>query len=116
SSACHVLTNYHVVEGDTQIVIRIPGAKETVVAELIAHDVARDIALLKVNLPGADKYKPLALDAGGVRRGSPVAGFGYPLGATLGTGLKLSAGTISAVPDESNNRYLLHLTVNPGNS
>jgi S1-C subfamily serine protease len=97
-------------------VVRIPGAKEPAPAELVAHDDDRDIALLKVKLPEAEKYKPLALNAGGVRRGAAVAGFGYPLGDTLGTGLKLSAGTVSAVPDESNNRYLLDLTVNPGNS
>lgn len=116
SSAGHVLTNFHVAGGAGQVVVRLPGTKETVAAELVAQDETLDISLLKINLPRDNKYKPLALAAGSVRRGSAVAGFGYPLGDTLGTGLKLSAGTISAIPDESNNRYLLDLTVNPGNS
>jgi S1-C subfamily serine protease len=59
----------------------------------------------------------LALAASPARRGTAVAAFGYPLQATLGTGLKFTAGAVSAVPDESNERrYFLDLTVNPGNS
>jgi S1-C subfamily serine protease len=116
SSGGYVLTNRHVIAGDGATVIRIPGTKDTVAAEIVAQDADLDIALLKVKLPKAEQYKLLAILAGSVRRGAAVAGFGYPLGDTLGSSLKLSEGVVSALPDESNSRYLLDLRVNPGNS
>jgi S1-C subfamily serine protease len=46
-----------------------------------------------------------------------VAAFGYPLGNTLGRGLKLTTGVVSALPEASDeNMYLLDCLVNPGNS
>jgi S1-C subfamily serine protease len=117
SSAGYVLTNHHVIEGEGRIEIRVPGTKDTVPAELIAQDPDRDIALLKVALPNPEKYLPLALAPDPVRRGAAVAAFGYPKGDTLGTGLKFTSGTISALPDEANEQmYLLDVTINPGNS
>jgi S1-C subfamily serine protease len=117
SSAGYVLTNHHVIEGEGRIEIRVPGTKDTVPAELIAQDAERDIALLKVAMPGAEKYQPIALAAEPVRRGAAVAAFGFPKGDTLGTGLKFTSGTISALPDEANDQmYLLDVTINPGNS
>jgi S1-C subfamily serine protease len=117
SSSGYVLTNHHVIEGEGRIEIRVPGTKDTVPAELIAHDAERDIALLKVAMPSPEKYQPIALAAEPVRRGAAVAAFGYPKGDTLGTGLKFTSGTISALPDEANNQmYLLDVTINPGNS
>jgi S1-C subfamily serine protease len=116
SSAGYVLTNHHVIAGDGPVVIRLPGTKETVAAEIAAQDEALDVALLKVILPKAEQYQPLALLPGSVRRGAAVAGFGYPLGDALGSSLKLSEGVVSALPDETSSRYLLDLRVNPGNS
>jgi S1-C subfamily serine protease len=112
----YVLTSHHVIEGDGKIVIRVAGVSEPIAATLIGKDVQRDLALLKVALPGNAKLSPLGLAASQSRRGAAVAGFGYPLRDTLGAGLKFSAGVVSAVPDETNNRYLLDLTVNPGSS
>jgi hypothetical protein len=112
----YVLTSHHVIEGDGKIVIRVAGVSEPIAASLIGKDVQRDLALLKVALPGTAKLSPLGLAANQSRRGAAVAGFGYPLRDTLGAGLKFSAGVVSAVPDETNNRYLLDLTVNPGSS
>jgi S1-C subfamily serine protease len=117
SSAGYVLTNHHVIAGEGRIEIRVPGTKETVPAELVAHDAERDMALLKVAMPDADKYRPIALLPDPIRRGAAVAAFGYPLGDELGTGLKFTNGSVSALPDESNEQmYMLDLTVNPGNS
>src|SRR5688572_6460365 len=116
STAGYVLTNEHVIAGEGKITVRVPGVKEPIVAELVAQDRVADIALIKLKLPTPERYKPLALSQRGSRRGASVAGFGYPLGDTLGVGLKFSAGVISAVPDELSNRYLLDLTVNPGSS
>jgi S1-C subfamily serine protease len=113
----HVLTNRHVVDGAGKIVIRVPGTKDTISAEVVAQDAERDLALLKVALPKAGWLQPLALRVGDLRRGASVALFGYPLGDALGANLKFTAGTISALPEESNNEmYLLDATVNPGSS
>ena len=46
-----------------------------------------------------------------------MGAFGYPLASTVGSGLKLTIGVVSALPDSSeNNMLLLDLRVNPGNS
>lgn len=117
SPAGYVLTNHHVIEGEGRIEIRVPGTKDTVPAELVAQDENRDIALLKVALPSPEKFLPIAIVGEAARRGAAVAAFGYPKGDALGSGLKFTSGTVSALPDEANEQmYLLDLTVNPGNS
>lgn len=117
SSAGYVLTNHHVIEGEGRVEIRIPGTKDSVPAEIIAQDSDRDMALLKVAMPDPGKYTPICVVADPIRRGGAVAAFGYPLGDVLGTGLKFTDGSVSALPDPSNEEmYLLDLTVNPGNS
>jgi S1-C subfamily serine protease len=117
SPAGYVLTNHHVIAGEGRIEIRIPGTKDTVPAELIAQDADRDIALLKVAMPDSQKYQPIPVAGDPIRRGAAVAAFGYPLGDELGAGLKFTDGSVSALPDESNEQmYMLDLTVNPGNS
>jgi len=113
----HVLTNHHVIAGHSALAVRIPGRDEPIAATLVAQDIGRDLALLQLTWPANVKAQPLALASSPVRRGTAVAAFGYPLQATLGSGLKFTAGTVSALPDESNEqRYFLDLTVNPGNS
>lgn len=117
SEAGYILTNNHVTDGSGAIVVRVPGTSNNVPAQLIAADPKRDIALIKVTLPDASKYKPLSISPDGLRRGSEVAAFGYPLVTSVGTGLKFTAGPVSALPDDTNDQmYLLDVTVNPGNS
>jgi S1-C subfamily serine protease len=113
----HILTNQHVVAGAGPTVIRIPNSKDTLPAEIVAQDANQDLALLKINVPKAGTFTPLALKGSPLRRGTAVALFGYPLGDSLGANLKFTAGRISGLPDESSNgMYLLDATVNPGSS
>ncbi len=117
SPAGYVLTNHHVIEGPGAIALRVPGSKENIPAQLIAQDEERDVALLKVTLPESAQAAPLAIAAEPARRGAAVAAFGYPLLSSLGAGLKFTDGSVSALPDDTNDQmYLLDLTVNPGNS
>jgi S1-C subfamily serine protease len=118
SSAGYVMTNHHVIDGDGKIEVRLPGQTESIPAEVIAKDEERDMALLKIAPPTADKFKPLPVAAAAdIGRGDAVAAFGFPLSTTLGSGLKFTQGVISALPDPTNeDMYLLDLRVNPGNS
>jgi S1-C subfamily serine protease len=114
----YVLTNYHVAGGPGAIKVRIPKIKDPVPAQFIAGDKENDIALIQVKVPKAVRLKPLVLvGAREVRRGEQVAAFGFPLGDLLGTGLKLTTGVISALPEKANKGMLvLDARINPGNS
>jgi S1-C subfamily serine protease len=117
SAEGYVLTSQHVIAGGGTIDVRFAGDASALPAQLIAHDAARDLALLKVPLPAMGAPPVLALRSAAVRRGAAVASLGFPLRSALGTALKFTAGTISAVPDDANQRlYLLDMTINPGNS
>jgi S1-C subfamily serine protease len=114
----YVLTNHHVVAGNGRVLVRHPQAKDPVPAKLIAKDADRDLALLQVELPAGVTLRPLLLAASRtINRGDKVAAFGYPLGEVFGSGLKLTTGVISALPEQGNeNMLLLDVKVNPGNS
>jgi S1-C subfamily serine protease len=117
SPAGYILTNHHVIEGEGKVVVRLPKSKETIPAEVIAQDADRDMALLKVTFPADLKMGAVPVAAVEAGRGAPVAAFGFPLGDAIGSGLKLTTGVVSALPDESESAMiLLDLRVNPGNS
>ena len=68
-------------------------------------------------MPSGVRFTPLEFDTKPVGRGAPVAVFGYPLGDAVGSGLKLTTGIVSALPDDrTEGMLLLDCTVNPGNS
>ncbi len=112
----YILTNYHVIEGPGRVVVLGSGAQSETPAEIVAQDKEHDMALLQVTGPAA-ALPPLPLSNVQAGRGARVAAFGYPLGDTLGKGLKFTEGAVSALPDtQGENMYLLDLRVNPGNS
>jgi S1-C subfamily serine protease len=113
-----ILTNQHVVRGPGQVFVHPPDTKDLIRAEIIAEDADRDIALLQIKVPDQASLKPLAV-AGKrkVRRGEQVSVFGYPLGVSLGLGIKLNTGVVSATPERLNgDMFMLDAKVNPGNS
>jgi S1-C subfamily serine protease len=113
-----ILTNHHVVRKPGQVFVHPPDTKDLIPAEIIAEDADRDIALLRIKLPENLQLKPLSV-AGkrNVRRGEQVAVFGYPLGISLGLGIKLNTGVVSATPERLNgDMFMLDAKVNPGNS
>jgi S1-C subfamily serine protease/thioredoxin-related protein len=114
----YLLTNYHVVAGPGRILVRLPQCNHLVAAKVIAHDKQHDLALLGLQENPGVPLIPLSV-AGRhlVQRGEKVAAFGYPLGESLGGGLKLTNGVISALAeDEKVPGLLLDVRVNPGNS
>ncbi len=113
----YLMTNNHVVEGPGKIFVRIPGQPHEALAEIVATDPQRDIAIIHVLAGAADQMKPLPISEKPVGRAADVAAFGYPLGDELGGGLKFTNGAISALPTaENEGMYLLSVEVNPGNS
>ena len=68
-----VLTNYHVVEGSTQIRVTVPGGQKYT-AEVVGHDASHDIAVLK--LKGASNLATVRLDTDGVKVSEKVLAVG----------------------------------------
>jgi S1-C subfamily serine protease len=113
----YILTNYHVVEGESKTAVRLPGCKEPLPAKVHAQDAERDIALLKIEVPAGVELKLLHIATTEVHRGAGVGAFGFPGGEAIGTGLKLTTGVVSAEPEQSAEKmFLLDCRINPGNS
>ncbi len=123
SAEGHVLTNFHVVEGNTSLKITTPG--QTYDAELLAYDENLDIAVL---LAKDLKLNPVSLgDSDTLQVGDWAIAIGNPLGTELaGT---TTVGIVSAlnreVASSSTDRYGMRNTntmiqvdaaINSGNS
>lgn len=112
----YIVTNFHVVEEGVPYV-RLADRDEPARARLLAKDEKHDIALLKLDDPQVNRLASLPVVVGDVRRGSPVAVFGYPMSSEFGNSLKLTTGGVSSLPDNASEGMLvLDCRVNPGNS
>lgn len=116
----HVLTNSHVVEGASQIEVKLGSSDTTYSAEAIGADPATDLALLKVDAP-ADQIHPLGLgDSSEVRVGDPVVAIGNPFGLDR----TVTSGIVSALQRQiqaPNGFSISHViqtdaAINPGSS
>jgi S1-C subfamily serine protease len=100
----YIVTNQHVVDGAEAVSVRFAnGAREE--AEVVGEDPSTDVAVLKVDAPGA-LLKPLVLgDSDNVGVGDPVIAIGNP----LNVGLSVTTGIISGTgrPIEAPNGYTI---------
>ncbi len=117
-----VLTNYHVVEGSTDIEVTVAATGDTYAATVVGHDASRDVALLQ--LEGAAALETVAVDdetlavgdaltavgnaeGGGelVAASGVVTGLGESVTVTSGTATETLTGVIEtnagAVPGDS---------------
>ena len=78
SSDGEILTNAHVVEGATEIRVRLAGETEPREARLLAADPGNDLALLRMG--GDDFDAAVFADPGSVRIGDEVVAIGFALG------------------------------------
>jgi len=78
SSDGEILTNGHVVNGATQIRVRLAGETEPREARLLATDPGNDLALLRMNGDGFDAA--VFADPDSVRLGDEVVAIGFALG------------------------------------
>jgi S1-C subfamily serine protease len=114
----HLLTNFHVVTGQGKVMVRLPSQDDPVPAEVVATDEQRDMALIRIQLPKSATMKAVLIaPARALGRGEQVAALGFPLGDYVGSGLKLTTGVVSALPEPGNGyMVMLDARVNPGNS
>jgi S1-C subfamily serine protease len=90
--AGHVVTNYHVVQGDRSVEVSFSN-NESMKAKVVGKDPATDIAVLKVNAPSR-ALKPLTLgSSSAVHVGDQVIAIGNPLGYDR----SVSSGIVSAL-------------------
>ena len=116
----HILTNRHVVEGATRLVVELRDGT-TATAEVTGMDAGNDLAVIRASLP-ADSLTPAVFgDSGAVRVGEPVFAIGNP----FGLGFTVTSGIISGLGRESDGEPGGHsirgvlqtdAAVNPGNS
>ena len=88
-----ILTNAHVIEDATEVVVRFAGETEPRVAKILASDFGNDLALIKVDVTGliaATFAKP-----GSVQIGDTVIAIGYAL--ALDGGPTVTSGIVSAL-------------------
>jgi S1-C subfamily serine protease len=93
SSDGEILTNAHVVEGASEIRVRLAGETEPREANLLASDTGNDLALLRIGGDGFDAA--VFADPGSVRIGDEVVAIGFALG--LDGDPSVTLGIVSAV-------------------
>lgn len=113
-----IITNHHVVDGATEIIVRLDDEKEFE-AEIVGADAKTDIAVIKIN--GAEGLVPLALgDSDELRVGEWVVAVGSPFGLdhTVTAGIVSGKGRKINRPDQSpyDDFIQTDAAINPGNS
>ncbi len=114
----YILTNYHVVEGVSNIQVSLADGKETV-ARLISHDPKTDLAIIKI-----DGKQPLPVIHFGtscdLMKGEPVIAIGNAFGYehTVTDGIISALHRNVQVSDEQKYNDLIQsdASINPGNS
>lgn len=110
----YVVTNNHVIDGATKIELLIDGKSQQ--AELIAVDVANDLALLKAELTERP-YIALS-NSDTVSLGDTVYTLGFPRPSDQGRNPKFTEGSISALTglDDEDSQFQMSVPIQPGNS
>jgi uncharacterized protein len=113
SKSGHALTNYHVIDGCSEI--RAQGLNTPL--ELVSNDRVNDIALLKSN-SAMKKVASISGSSTRLRQGEDIAVFGFPLNAVLSSGGNLTPGVVSATTGFGNNTNQIQITapIQPGSS
>jgi putative serine protease PepD len=113
-----IVTNEHVVDGATQVQVKIGTSGKAQPAKVVGADASRDLALLKVDASGL-KTLPLG-DSSKVSVGDPTYAIGNPYGLdhTLTTGIVSALGRDLQSPNGSkiSGAIQTDAAINPGNS
>ncbi|MBC7783841.1 MAG: trypsin-like peptidase domain-containing protein [Burkholderiales bacterium] len=111
----YLLTNRHVAAAGDQLIIRMSDGTQKV-AEKILVDEEQDIAILKIK---TDKPTPFIRLAGydSPPIGTDVTVMGFPLGAMLGSHVKITRGVVTSYESSGPEcDVIVDAQVNPGNS
>jgi len=111
----HLITNFHVIDGSSEITVKLPSSGQFVTARVIQNDPANDIALLKIDamtlpIPIAVQSLP--------SKGEEVLTLGFPLVAIQGQEQKATFGRINALTGIRDDVRFLQVDtpIQPGNS
>jgi S1-C subfamily serine protease len=116
----HVITNNHVIEGASEVSVKLGDSETSYDAEVVGTDPGTDIALLKVDAP-AKEFHPLTLGrSADLEVGDPVVAIGNPFGLDR----TVTSGIVSALQRDiqaPNGFSISHViqtdaAINPGNS
>jgi len=92
----YVMTNYHVIEGNTSIEVTLSGG-DSYSATVIGGDRDLDLAILKLD-SSRDDFPAAALgDYEGITIGEGVIALGFPFPSDLGQELSVSSGIVSSL-------------------
>ncbi|MGB9603497.1 MAG: tetratricopeptide repeat protein [Verrucomicrobiia bacterium] len=107
-----VITCRHVVANAERVVVKTSTGRIYAVLQIVAEDVAGDIARLAVRIPSSE-VKPLQLSSTAPREGERIIVIGNPLGLEL----TVSDGIISAFRNTPNGRMIQFTApISPGSS
>src|SRR2546427_1980395 len=110
----HILTNNHVVDGTTEITVKLSDGRE-LTAKVVGRDPKTDLALLKVEATG---LPTIALgDSSELKVGEPVMAIGNPFGLeqTVTTGIVSATGRVIG-QGPYDDFIQTDASINPGNS
>ena len=110
----HIVTNNHVVEGATEIIVKLSDGRE-LAAKLVGRDPKTDLALLKVEATG---LPTIAMgDSSELKVGEPVMAIGNPFGLeqTVTTGIVSATGRVIG-QGPYDDFVQTDASINPGNS
>ena len=106
-----VVTNKHVVDGSTQVSVRMASGSEYRGSVTQRHPT---LDLAYISIDSSRTFTPIAVgDSDEVRVGAEVIAIGFPLGSALGSEPTVSVGIISAKRDDT---LQTDASLNPGNS
>lgn len=109
----HMVTCAHVVEGATEIEVKLGEATYT--ASVLVMDRENDVALIHVPANGLPVL-PLA-DSDRVELAQEIRAIGYPLSTLLGNSVKVTRGSISGIlRNDDGDLFQVDCSINPGNS
>jgi 2-alkenal reductase len=121
----HIITNYHVVEGVTDLEVAFPSGLKTR-AEILGTDLDSDIAVIKVDVSPDELYPLMFSDSDQVKVGQTVIAIGNPFGfngtMTMGivSGLGRTMRSLHEAPEgglfSSGDIIQTDAAINPGNS
>lgn len=125
SSDGYVVTNYHVVEGATDLEVDFPNGYKTR-GEVAATDLDSDLAVIKVNAPADQLHSLILGDSDMVKVGQTVVAIGNPFGlnSTMTMGIVSAKGrTMDSLRQTEEGSFYstgdmiqTDASINPGNS
>jgi putative serine protease PepD len=120
SSDGKIVTNEHVVDGATQVTVKLGLNGKAQTAQVIGADASKDLALLKIDTGGAKLHALPLASSSSVRVGDAVYAIGNPYGLddTLTSGIVSARNRDIQAPDGSTISGVIQTdaALNPGNS